>query len=130
MSYESVCWSANRQFLLSDQIGSTADGIDNQLVISLWDRQRKIYRLIRLRSSGQTTDAVMTVDGPHNSIVSYREVSGRIARCEESIVWLSKEEYQFRTECLDGEDRWTYVEGKSRKLDRLPKRAVVPSKVR
>ena len=114
-SVETVQWSPNRQFLISDQRGLMPAGPMNQLVITTWDPARKEYRLVVVMPDGKTTEAGMTVDGNHRSILRYSQVDDRLVRAEMTYDYSSQTEYTFREERTDKGKTWVFCEGVSRK---------------
>lgn len=114
-SVETVQWSPNRQFLISDQRSWMPSGSMNQLVITTWDPARKEYRLVVVMPDGKVTEGGMTVEGDHSSVLYYPRVEGRLVRAEIMYDYSSHSEYTFREERTDQGKTWVFCEGTSRK---------------
>ena len=114
-SVETVQWSPNRQFLISDQRSLMPAGPMNQLVITTWNSASKEYRLVAVMQDGQVTETGMTVEGNHRSALYYPRVDGRLVRAEMIYDYSSHTEYTFREERTDQGKTWIYCEGTSRK---------------
>lgn len=133
-SVETVRWSANQQFVISDQRGLMPDGWKNKLVITMWNPVKNEYRLVDLSSTGETVELTMRIEGGVRKILYYRPFEGRFIRSELTLENLSDVEIKFRCECTDGERTWTFSEGisKKRKLENrdtpeFPRRSRRPS---
>ena len=114
-SVETVQWSTNRQFLISDQRSFMPTGWMNKLVITTWDPAKKEYKLVDVMPDGEVTEVTMTVDGNRRSMLYYRPFEGRLIRTEIIAEYGSQTEYTFRCECTDQGKTWFFCEGTSRK---------------
>jgi len=119
-SVETVRWSPNKQFLISDQRALTPDGWKNQLVITIWNPVKKEYKLVDLISTGEVVEATMLIEGNIRKILFYSPFEDRFIRNEVTVEWVSDVEYQFRSECTDRERTWVFCEGISKKRKQSP----------
>lgn len=114
-SVETVRWSANHQFLITDQSGLTPSGRKNRLVITTWNASDREYKLIEVSPIGKTVEMTMLVDGNIRHVLSYRPLDGRLIRTELTVEIVSASESKFRWECTDEGNTWICGEGTSRK---------------
>lgn len=114
-SVETTRWSANRQFLITDQLGLTRTGWEDRLLIISWDPVKKEYKLIEVNPAGENIEMTMEVKGKVQKILSYRPFEGRLIRTELTVETVSPFESKFRWECTDQGKTWLFGEGISKK---------------
>jgi hypothetical protein len=114
-SVQTVVWSPNRQFILTDERGLMPDGWKNNLIITTWNPVSKDYRLAEIGLTGEIGALSMVIDGDQQSILYYRPFEGRLIRFELKRTRISDTEYIFRCECTDGGTTWVCREGKAKK---------------
>ncbi len=114
-STETVHWSSDRQFLISEIRGLMPDGWKSKLLITTWSPVEKIYKMTDVSPSGEVAEWTMTVEGNTHTILHYRPVNGRLVRTELKADYTSLAAYNFRCECTDEGKTWTCCEGSSNK---------------
>ena len=114
-SIETVRWSTNEHFVISDQHELTPNGWKDTLVITTWNPVKKEYKLINLTAAGEIVEATMMIEGNTRKILFYSPFENRLIRNEVTVEFVSDVEYKFRSECTDQEKTWVFCEGISKK---------------
>jgi hypothetical protein len=112
---ETIAWSPNSQFLISDEHILSPDGWKNELVITAWNRVKKEYRLLHVTTAGEVLEASMVVQGNTRTFLFYSPFEGRLVRNEMTVELVSDTEYRFRSVCTDREKTWIFCEGVGKK---------------
>ncbi|CAA9217765.1 MAG: hypothetical protein AVDCRST_MAG42-348 [uncultured Chthoniobacterales bacterium] len=114
-SVETIQWSVNRQFMISDQLAERAEQPNNKLVITSWDSTNKEYKMVDLSPTGEVVNLSITFDGDIRRILYYPRVAGRLVRAELTIETTSPAESRFRCDFMDQGETWRFAEGISKK---------------
>jgi hypothetical protein len=120
-----VQWSANGQFLISDEWdlmpggngpwGPVPQGWLNKLVITTWNPIKKEYVLVNILAVAIET-RTMTVDGRIGTIRSETHDGSHITETVTTTEHVSDTEFKFRSECsVDHGPKWVFSEGTSKK---------------
>lgn len=118
-SVETIQWSPNGQFLISDQWGSFPQGWANKMVITTWDPKKQEYKLIDVTHGGPTYTMSMSFNGKTSHISGEFNDGGHLKQTWLSIDYLSDTEYKFRCESsIDHGPKWLFSEGTSTKRTR------------
>lgn len=107
---ETVQWSPNRQFLISDQWKLLPVGWLPKLVITSWDPVKNEYRLTNVLPNATYT-TTMSVDSQTGTVVSESKDGGHITRTWTTVEHVSPTETRERCECsVDGGPKWLFSE--------------------
>jgi Protein of unknown function (DUF1579) len=114
-SIENVRWSDSRQFLVTEQRGSTPDGWISRICITSWNAADRQIHVIEVSPGGSITDSTLWFEGSIEKVLGYRRLQGRLFRTELTVEHTSPDEFTFHYDCLDQEKSWVCCEGKSRR---------------
>lgn len=112
---ESTQWSANHNFLITDQRATMPDGSINTVAITTWAPAQKLYRMARISAGGETEQLTMSLEGGVRTIVGFPHIGDRMIRCEATMEDISPTETKGRCECTDRGTNWLFSEGNFRK---------------
>ena len=80
-SIETVRWSANRQFLISDQL-ELLPVKKNQVVITTWNPAKRQYDLTEIHADGEVVKATMVIEHDVEKFLCYYPIGDRSVRIE------------------------------------------------
>src|SRR5205807_8782111 len=110
-----VRWSANRQFLISDEWLLMPEGWLPKIVITTWDPVKKEYRVVNVLPNATYVNT-MTIEGNTAKVWGEFNDSTRAMRVWASIEQVSPTESKFHCECsVNNGPKWLFSEGISRK---------------
>lgn len=110
-----VKWSANRQFLISDEWLSMPGGWLPKVVITTWDPVKKEFKMINVLSNTSYVNT-MTIEGKFARVWGEFNDGKRVIQMWASVEQISDSETKFRCECsVENGPRWLFSEGTSRK---------------
>lgn len=111
---ETVYWSPNRRFLISEQ-RAVNESSKCKLVITVWDPNTRAYKMVDISSAGEVTELSMVIEGNTKRIRYNPRIGGRLFRAQLAIEAISAVEYKFFGQFFDGEKTWIFCEGTSKK---------------
>ena len=115
-SIETVRWSANGQFLISDQLGLLPVR-KNQVVITTWNPAKREYDLTEIHADGEVVKLTMVIENDVEKFLCYCPMGGRLVRIELVLERISPVEYRFYSDCTDQGKTWRFCEGTSKKRE-------------
>ena len=114
-SVETIQWSPNHQFLITDQLGATPAGTTNRMLITTWSSAARKYKVVEIGPIGGIVEMTMLIEGKIQKILGYRPFEDRLIRVELTVESVSTSESKFRWECTNEAKTWICGEGISRK---------------
>src|SRR5262245_9118969 len=111
---ETVRWSANRQFLISDQV-EVMPVRKNQVVITTWNPAKREYDLTEIHADGEVVKLTMVIEDDVEKFLCYYPVADRLVRIELVLQRISSVEYKFYSDCTDQGKTWRFCEGTAKK---------------
>jgi hypothetical protein len=114
-STETIRWSTNKQFMITEEEGMTPEGWRAKLIVTAWDEKRRAYRMVDVDLTGEVTELSMTMENDVRKIVYYRNLGERRIRSELTVTRLSDVEYRTRGECSDLSKIWICYDSISKK---------------
>ncbi|MGH7982662.1 MAG: hypothetical protein ACREFF_05885 [Candidatus Udaeobacter sp.] len=115
-SIETVRWSANRQFPISDQL-ELLPVRKNQVVVTTWNLAKREYDLTEIHADGEVVKATMGIEHNVEKFLCYYPHGGRLVRIELVLQRISSVEYRFYSDCTDQGKTWRFCEGTSKKRE-------------
>jgi hypothetical protein len=114
-SIESVRWSTNKQFLISDEEGSMPDGWHAKLIVTSWDAKRHRYKMVDIDLAGEITELSLLIDKEVVDIVYYLKRDEHYIRVEDKVTHLSDTRYKSQASCTDEDKTWICYDAVSEK---------------
>ncbi|SRR6266496_2540781 len=113
-SVETVRWSANRQFLISDQLDLVPIR-KNQIVVTTWNPAKREYDLTQIHANGEVVKLTMLIEDRLEKFLCCCPIGGRLVQIELILQRISSVEYRFYSDCTEQGTTWRLCEGTSKK---------------
>jgi hypothetical protein len=113
-SIETVRWSANGQFLISDQL-ALLPVRKNQVVVTTCNPAKREYDLTEIHADGEVVKLTMVIEHDVEKFLCYCPMGDRLVRIELVLQRISSVEYKFYSDCTDQGKTWRFCEGTSKK---------------